>query len=85
MGQARMGEDPIYTFDQLLRRRAVDEDQTPLFAYPKSKLGITDFELVTGKQLDRLINGAAHAFIRGGIAPVVSYTKARHFEDSYGK
>lgn len=75
MGEARMGADEIYTFDQLLRRRAADEDQPPLFAYPKSKLGITDYEFVSGKQLDRLIDGAAHALIRAGIAPVVSFTE----------
>ncbi|RDW80543.1 hypothetical protein BP5796_05241 [Coleophoma crateriformis] len=41
--------NPILTFDQLLRRRAVDEDQTPLLAYPKSRLGVADYELIPGK------------------------------------
>ena len=68
-----MAESKIYTFDQLIRQRAVDTDQTPLLAYPKSRLGVTDFELISGKQLDSLVDGAAHALIKIGIAPVVSY------------
>ena len=71
-----MAEDKIYTFDQLIRQRAVDEDQTPLFAYPKSRLGIIDYEFVTGKQLDRLVDGAARALIQAGVGPVVSCNSA---------
>ena len=72
-GLPGMAENKIYTFDQLIRQRAVDTDQTPLLAYPKSRLGVTDYELITGKQLDRLVDGAAHALIQVGIVPVVSY------------
>ncbi|KAE9366838.1 putative NRPS-like enzyme [Stipitochalara longipes BDJ] len=60
----------IYTFDQVIRERASDEDQSPLIAYPKSKLGITDYELFTGKQLDRLLDGAAKALLKAGIRPL---------------
>jgi hypothetical protein len=66
-------EGKIYTFDQLIRQRAIDEDQTPLFAYPKSRLGITDYEFITGKELNRLVDGAANALIQTGLPPVVSY------------
>jgi len=65
-------DDKIYTFDQLIRQRAKDEDQTPLFAYPKSRLSVTDYELITGKKLNQLIDGAAKALIQSGLSPVVS-------------
>jgi hypothetical protein len=76
MAETGSTEGKIYTFDQLIRQRAVDEDQTPLLAYPRSKLGITDFELVSGKLLDRWVDGAAHALIQAGLAAVVSYMSA---------
>lgn len=63
----------IHTFDQVIRERAVDIDQSPLIAYPKSKFGITDYELFTGKDLDRLVDGAAKALIKSGLIPFVRY------------
>jgi hypothetical protein len=63
----------IYTFDEVIRERAIDEDQSPLLAYPKSKHGITDYELFDGRQLDRLVDGAAKALIDAGIRPLVSF------------
>lgn len=71
MGDAGREEAKFCTFDQLIRQRAVDEDQTPLFAYPKSRRGVTDFEYVTGKDLDRLVDTAASTFGRAGFVPVV--------------
>jgi acyl-CoA synthetase (AMP-forming)/AMP-acid ligase II len=61
----------LQLLDDLIRERAVDEDQTPLLSYPKSKLGITDYEFFTGKDLNRLVDGAAKALIKRGIKPVV--------------
>ncbi len=72
MGDAGTKEE-IFTFDQLLRQRAVDTDQTPLLAYPKSWLGINDYELVTGAELNRFVDGAAKALLRRGFKPVVSH------------
>ena len=73
LGMGDIGaEEKIYTFDQLIRQRAVDIDQTPLFAYPKSQLGVSDYEFITGKDLNRLVDGAAKAFVEAGIQPVVS-------------
>ncbi|PMD33859.1 putative NRPS-like enzyme [Hyaloscypha variabilis F] len=57
----------IYTFDQVIRERASDDDQSPLIAYPKSKLGVADYEVFTGKQLDRLVDGAAKALLEAGL------------------
>jgi hypothetical protein len=62
----------IYTFDDVIRQRAVDEDQSPLIAYPKSRFGITDFEVFSGRVLDRLVDGAAKALLSLGIRPLVS-------------
>ncbi|RDW69422.1 hypothetical protein BP6252_08442 [Coleophoma cylindrospora] len=62
--------NPILTFDQLLRRRAIDEDQTPLLAYPKSRLGVADYELIPGKLLNRFVDGAVESLLRLGIEPV---------------
>jgi hypothetical protein len=62
----------IYTFDEVICERASDEDQSPLIAYPKFKLGITDYEHFTGKQLNRLVDGAAKALLKSGVRPLVS-------------
>lgn len=70
MGDAGTREE-ILTFDQLLRQRAVDEDQTPLLAYPKSKLGVDDYELINGETLNRFVDGAAKALIKKGFKAVV--------------
>jgi hypothetical protein len=61
----------IYTFDQVIRERASDDDQSPLIAYPKSKLGVADYEVFTGKQLDRLVDGAAKALLEAGLRSLV--------------
>jgi hypothetical protein len=65
-------DEKTYTFDQLIRQRAKDEDQTPLFAFPKSRLGVTDYELITGKKLNQVVDGAAKALIQIGFSPIVS-------------
>jgi hypothetical protein len=63
--------EKIYTFDQLILQRANDENQTPLFAYSKSRLGVTDYEFITGKKLNHLVDGAAKELIQSGIPPIV--------------
>lgn len=62
----------IQTFDDLIRRRSEERIQTPLLAYPKSKQGLTDYELFSGKDINRLIDGAVKRLIEEGFAPVVS-------------
>ena len=66
------GTEELLTIDQLLRQRAVDTDQTPLLAYPKTPLGVDDYELFTGAYLNKLIDGVAKVFLEAGIEPVVS-------------
>ncbi|KAL8645201.1 MAG: hypothetical protein Q9210_006841, partial [Variospora velana] len=53
--------------DDLFKARAHDEIQTPLIAFPKSKRGINDFELFTGRDLDRFVEHAARYYIQAGL------------------
>jgi hypothetical protein len=73
----------IYTFDEVIRERAGDEDQVPLVAYPKSKLGITDYEFFTGKQLDRLVDGAAKCLVQAGVKPLVCSSLTFNFPSDF--
>ena len=66
-----VGVQTIYTYDEVIHSRALDDVQVPLIAYPKSKLGIADYEFFTGKQLDRLVDGAAKALINSGLSSLV--------------
>lgn len=61
----------IWTLDQLLRQRAIDEDQTPLIAFPRTRQGYTDYEPITGANLNRFVDGAAKCLIEKGFQPVV--------------
>jgi hypothetical protein len=61
----------IFTFDEVIRERANDEDQTPLIGFPKSKLGYTDYEIFDGKQLNRLVDGASKALLKFGVKSLV--------------
>jgi hypothetical protein len=72
MGEAGTTEE-FLTFDQLLRQRAVDSDQTPLIAYPKTRFGVSDYELITAVTLNRFIDGAAKALLESGFPPVVKF------------
>ncbi len=64
-------EKKLYTFDDVIRERAEDLEQVPLIAYPKTSDGVDDYEFFTGKELNRLVDGAAKALIGMGIQPVV--------------
>ncbi len=77
MGDAGPNQE-IFTFDQLLRQRAVDADQTPLLAYPKSKFGLDDYDLIDGKTLNRFVDGAAKALISKGFKPAVCILQLIH-------
>ncbi|KAG5951347.1 putative NRPS-like protein biosynthetic cluster [Claviceps sorghi] len=60
----------IWTLSQLLYQRAIDENQTPLLAFPRSKNAATDFELVSGRTLYRFVNEAAKSLASKGLASV---------------
>ncbi|KAI0971263.1 putative NRPS-like enzyme [Xylaria arbuscula] len=57
----------IQTLDELLRQRAIDDDQTPLIAFPKTRTSATDFEPIAGAALDRFVDGAAKSLIQRGL------------------
>lgn len=65
-------ENKLYTFDDVIRERAEDPEQVPLIAYPKTRDGVSDYEFFTGRELNRLVDGAAKALIGMGVEPVVS-------------
>ncbi|KAG5977057.1 putative NRPS-like protein biosynthetic cluster [Claviceps digitariae] len=62
----------IWTLSQLFYQRAVDQDQTPLLAFPRSKNGATDFEPLSGRTLYRFINGAAKCLADRGFPPLLN-------------
>lgn len=62
----------LWTLDQLLRQRAIDDDQTPLLAFPKKLTSATDFEHITGAALNRFVDGAAKSFMLKGIPATAS-------------
>ena len=64
-------QEVLNTFDELIRQRAVDDDQTPLVAYPATILGVDNYEHFTGRELNRLVDGAAKRLLRQGFKPVV--------------
>lgn len=64
-------KNKLWTLDQLLRQRAIDEDQTPLLAFPKTSQCVTDYEPITGATLNCFVDGAAKCLIRKGFPAVV--------------
>ena len=74
MGDARdlvVDNTGLQTLDELIRRRAEDDVQTPILAYPKSSQGVTDYEYFSGRDIDRFIDSGAKALIEKGLKPVV--------------
>jgi hypothetical protein len=75
MGDIRLSQQPkeslFHTYDEVIRQRAVDSDQSAVIAYPKTRLGITDYELFSGRDLNRMVDGAAKSLIKAGLSPVV--------------
>jgi hypothetical protein len=64
-------EIPFRTFEEVLLQRAVDDDQSPLIAYPRTQHGVDDYELFTGAQLNRLVDGAVRALLGEGVEAVL--------------
>ena len=56
--------------DDLIRARALDEEQVPLLSFPKSERGVTDYEHFDGKDLDRFIDCTSRYYITLGLEPV---------------
>lgn len=65
-------EDEIYTIDELIKRRASELRDSPIFGYPRE--GLIDYEEHSALALDKYIDAAAAALQRRGLIPVVSAT-----------
>ncbi|KAI0866887.1 acetyl-CoA synthetase-like protein [Xylaria cubensis] len=70
---AEVIEDRIRQFgkpwmiDDLIRVRANDEVQVPILGYPKYKDRASDYELFTGKELDRMVDETCHILMKAGL------------------
>ncbi|KAK5629598.1 hypothetical protein RRF57_005313 [Xylaria bambusicola] len=53
--------------DDLIRERAKDEHQVPILGYPRYKDKPTDYELFTGKDLDRMVDEACRVLMKVGL------------------
>ena len=71
----------MYTLDDLIRERAIDADQSPLFAFAKSQQLPIEFEYFTGKQLDRMVDRAVKSLMKSGVKPVVSIARSPTLEE----
>ncbi|GAP89220.1 putative nrps-like enzyme [Rosellinia necatrix] len=56
-----------WMIDDLIRVRAKDEVQVPILGYPRHKDRATDYELFTGKDLDRMVDEACRVLIGAGL------------------
>ncbi|KAJ3557841.1 hypothetical protein NPX13_g9845 [Xylaria arbuscula] len=59
---------PIFTLDELIRRRASEMGEAPLIAYPNHSL--LDFEEHSARSVDRYVDAAAEKLQQLGLAPV---------------
>ncbi|KAI1425982.1 acetyl-CoA synthetase-like protein [Xylaria sp. FL1777] len=53
--------------DDLIRERAKDEVQVPILGYPRYKDKATDYELFTGKDLDRMVDETCRVLMKAGL------------------
>ena len=64
---------PLLILDDLIRARALDDEQVPLLSFPKSDHGVTDYKHFCGKDLDSIIDLATKYYITQGLEPVSKY------------
>ncbi|KAI1813894.1 acetyl-CoA synthetase-like protein [Poronia punctata] len=56
-----------WMMDDLIRDRAKDEVQVPILGYPRYKDRATDYELFTGKDLDRMVDETCRVLMKAGL------------------
>ncbi|KAI0115955.1 acetyl-CoA synthetase-like protein [Nemania sp. FL0031] len=56
-----------WMIDDLIRVRAQDEVQVPILGYPRYKDKAGDYELFTGKELDRMIDETCRVLVKAGL------------------
>ncbi|PYI03850.1 acetyl-CoA synthetase-like protein [Aspergillus sclerotiicarbonarius CBS 121057] len=59
----------LKVLDDIIRHRAADEPPVPILAYPRTPSSVADYEYFTGRDLDRLIDGAVSRYIALGLEP----------------
>ncbi|RMJ25466.1 NRPS-like enzyme [Aspergillus sp. HF37] len=59
----------LKVLDDIIQHRAADDPPAPILAYPRTESSVDDFEYFTGKDLDRLIDGAVKRIIALGLEP----------------
>lgn len=60
----------LKVLDDVIRHRAADDPPVPILGYPRLEQSVDDYELFTGKTLDRYIDAAVRYFISSGFEPV---------------
>ncbi|KAI0199645.1 acetyl-CoA synthetase-like protein [Astrocystis sublimbata] len=56
-----------WMIDDLIRVRAKDDVQVPILGYPRYKDRPADYELFTGKDLDRMVDEMCHVLMKAGL------------------
>jgi hypothetical protein len=56
--------------DDIIRRRAQDEEQVPILGYPRYEDNAAEYEYFTGKDLDRMVDAACRALVEDGFKVV---------------
>ena len=59
----------LKVLDDIIRHRAADDPPAPILAYPRPGT-VADYEYFTGRDLDRLIDGAARRYLSLGLSTV---------------
>lgn len=59
----------LKVLDDIIRHRAADDPPSPILAYPRPGT-VADYEYFTGKDLDKLIDGATKRYLSLGLNPV---------------
>lgn len=67
---ASLRTQPIFTIDELIRRRAQELEDAPLIGYPKED--IVDYEEHSARNVDQYVDAAVAKFRQWGLSPVVS-------------
>ncbi|MCJ1287039.1 hypothetical protein MMC26_006386 [Xylographa opegraphella] len=67
-----MARNDLYTIDDLIRHLSLSGEPIPCLAYPKTPKGLANYEVLTTKALDRLVDCAAKHLVRQGLVQVAS-------------
>lgn len=60
-------DEPLYTINDLLVRRARATEDVPLIAYPGSAKGVDDYVHYTARKLDLFVDEAVRKYMSAGL------------------